>query len=46
MFAAALGSALGGIIVGIYGFRGIFITMAIIQAVAALVAYKSLYKLA
>lgn len=45
MFAAALGGALGGLIVGIYGFHGIFITMAFIQAVAALVAYKFLYKL-
>ncbi|HET9173861.1 MAG TPA: MFS transporter [Candidatus Saccharimonadales bacterium] len=45
MFAAALGGALGGLLVGAYGFRGIFITMASIQAVAALIAYKSLYQL-
>lgn len=46
MFAAALGGALGGVIVGLNGFRGIFITMAAIQAIAALVAYRSLYQLA
>jgi MFS family permease len=42
MFAAATGSALGGVIVGIYDFRGLFIAMAIIQFMAALIAYLSL----
>jgi len=45
MFAAAAGGALGGLIVGTYDFRGIFITMAAIQIVAAVVAYRFLYKL-
>lgn len=45
MFATAAGGALGGIIIGTFGFRGIFITMASIQFVAAIVAYRMLYAL-
>jgi MFS family permease len=45
MFAAAIGGALGGVIVGVFGFHGIFIAMAGIQFVAAIVAYKVLYLL-
>jgi len=45
MFAAAAGGALGGIIIGLFGFRGIFITMASIQLLAAIVAYRVLYAL-
>jgi DHA1 family bicyclomycin/chloramphenicol resistance-like MFS transporter len=44
MFAGALGAGIGGLIVGAYGFRGLFITMAIIQLSAAIVAYRILYK--
>jgi len=43
MFAASIGAGIGGLIVGIYGFRGLFITMASIQFLAALVAYKVFY---
>lgn len=46
MLASAAGAALGGVIVGEFGFRGIFITMASIQFIAAIVAYKALYALA
>jgi MFS family permease len=45
MFAAAAGGAIGGIIIGIFGFHGIFIAMAAIQLVAAIVAYRVLYVL-
>lgn len=45
MFAAAIGGALGGLIIGTFGFRGIFVTMASIQLVAAIVAYRALYTL-
>jgi len=44
MFAAALGAGIGGLIIGTFGFRGLFITMAAIQFIAALVAYKVLYR--
>lgn len=43
MFAAAVGAAIGGLIIGTYGFEGLFITMASIQVVAALVAYKTFF---
>jgi MFS family permease len=43
MFAAAIGAGIGGLIIGVYGFRGLFITMATIQILAALVAYKVFY---
>jgi MFS family permease len=46
MFAAAIGGAFGGLIIGIFGFQGIFIAMATIQLLAALVAYKVLYAVA
>lgn len=45
MFASALGAGLGGLIIGAFGFRGIFITMSAIQLIAAVVAYKVLYVL-
>ncbi len=45
MFAAAVGAGIGGIIIGIYGFKGLFIAMATIQIIAALVAYKVFYKI-
>jgi MFS family permease len=44
MFAAAVGAGLGGLIVGIFGFNGLFVTMAAIQFIAAIVAYKTLVK--
>lgn len=43
MFAAALGAGIGGLIIGFDGFRGLFITMATIQILAAFVAYKAFY---
>ena len=43
MFAAAIGAGVGGLIIGAFGFHGLFITMASIQIVAAFVAYKVLY---
>jgi DHA1 family bicyclomycin/chloramphenicol resistance-like MFS transporter len=42
MFAAAIGSTIGGALIGLYGFRGIFIAMAGIQLSAAIVAYRYL----
>lgn len=44
MFAGALGAGLGGLIIGAYGFRGLFISMALIQFSAAIVAYRILYR--
>lgn len=44
MFAAAAGSAVGGIVIGLYGFHGLFIAMAVIQFIAAVVAYSTLKK--
>lgn len=46
MFAVAAGGALGGFIVGTFGFHGIFIAMASIQTLAAVIAYRVLYTLA
>jgi predicted MFS family arabinose efflux permease len=46
MFSTAAGSALGGLIIGLFGFRGIFITMASVQFIAAIIAYRALYTLA
>ena len=43
MFAAALGAAIGGIIIGFFGFPGLFITMASVQLVAAVIAYQTFY---
>lgn len=37
MFAAAGGSAIGGAIIGLFGFSGLFITMGSIQMVAAVI---------
>jgi MFS family permease len=45
MFAAAMGGALGGLLIGAFGFNGIFIAMASIQFAAAIVAYKALFTL-
>ncbi len=42
MFAGAIGAAIGGLVIGIYGFKGLFITMAIIQFLAAIMAHKTL----
>jgi MFS family permease len=39
MFAASIGSFIGGIVIGIYGFSGIFFTMGIIQGIAFLIAF-------
>lgn len=43
--SAAAGSALGGVLIGLYGFKGIFVAMATIQLVAALTAYRVIYNL-
>ena len=40
MFAAAVGAGIGGLIIGAFGFKGLFITMAAIQTLAAFVAYR------
>jgi MFS family permease len=44
MLATSIGAAIGGLVIGAFGFKGLFITMASVQFVAALVAYKSFYK--
>lgn len=41
MFAAALGSAIGGLVIGIFGFSGLFVTMAAIQFLAAIAFYST-----
>jgi DHA1 family bicyclomycin/chloramphenicol resistance-like MFS transporter len=43
MFAAAIGAGIGGLIIGAFGFHGLFITMATIQILAAFVAYKAFF---
>jgi MFS family permease len=43
MFAAAAGAGIGGIIIGAFGFHGLFIAMASLQAFAAIVAYRALF---
>lgn len=45
MFAAALGAGLGGIIIGTFGFHGLFITMAGVQGFAAIIAYQAFHNL-
>lgn len=45
MLAAAAGGALGGVVIGLYGFNGIFIVMSATQFVAAIIAQRVLYKL-
>ena len=45
MLAAAVGAAIGGVIIGSFGFNGLFISMAGIQFVAALIAFKKFYLL-
>jgi MFS family permease len=42
MLAAAMGSSIGGIVLGLYGFNGLFAVMACIQAIAVIVAFTSL----
>ena len=42
MFAGAVGAAIGGVIIGIYSFKGLFITMAIVQFIAAVMAHRAL----
>ena len=44
MFASAIGAAIGGIIIGFFGFKGLFVTMALIQAIAAVIAYSYFHK--
>ncbi len=44
-FSIAIGSGLGGLIISLYGFQGIFIAMAGIQVIAAVIAYKVIYNL-
>lgn len=46
MLAAAAGAGIGGLIIGAFGFDGLFISMASIQVIAAVVAYKYFYKVA
>ena len=41
MIAASIGVTTGGIIVGIFGFNGIFIFMGTIQGIAAIIAIKT-----
>ena len=43
MFAAAVGAGIGGLIIGTFGFHGLFIAMAVIQILAAFVAYKAFF---
>ncbi|MGH7234046.1 MAG: MFS transporter [Candidatus Saccharimonadales bacterium] len=42
MFAGAVGAAIGGVVISIYGFSGLFITMAIVQFLAATIAHTAL----
>lgn len=42
MFAGALGAAIGGLVISAYGFKGLFITMALIQSIAAIIAHRTL----
>ena len=44
MFASAIGAAIGGLIIGVFGFKGLFIAMAVIQGVAAMIAYSYFHK--
>lgn len=44
MVAAALGASIGGLVIGEFGFRGLFIAMATVQFIAALVAFKTFYR--
>lgn len=43
MFAASIGAGVGGLIIGIRDFRTLFITMACLQFIAALIAIKYFY---
>ena len=43
MLAAASGAALGGIIIGGFGFSGLFIVMGSIQLIAAIIAFQYFY---
>ncbi len=42
MFAAAIGSSIGGLILGLYGFRSLFVVMTLFQLTAALLAFIGL----
>jgi MFS family permease len=42
MFAAAIGSSIGGAILGLYGFRALFTTMTIFQFIAGVIAFIGL----
>lgn len=42
MLANAVGAGLGGVVIGVFGFIGLFITMGVIQFIAALVAWRYL----
>lgn len=46
MFAAAIGAGIGGILIGSFGFNGLFYFMLIANTLAAIVAYKHLYRIA
>lgn len=43
MFAAAIGAAIGGLIIGYYGFDKLFIAMASLQLLAAIISFKYFY---
>ena len=42
MLASAVGAGLGGVVIGVFGFTGLFITMGTIQFIAALIAWRYL----
>ncbi len=44
MFAASLGAGIGGVIIGTYGFNGLFIIMASVQGIAAIIAYQTFHR--
>ncbi len=43
MITAAIGAGVGGLVVGAFGFRGVFTTMAGAQFMAAIIAYRMFY---
>ncbi len=42
MLAGSLGAAIGGLVISVYGFKGLFIAMAVIQLMAAVIAHRAL----
>ncbi len=44
MIAISIGSAIGGVAIGLFGFKGIFIVMGTVQLFAACIAYVTLSK--